>query len=187
MVTVPGLITAQTQLEMANLKEVLESAVNHYSNDRPALTELLRIRYGLTDTSLAFAYDTDLMLSLPQKLLGALITLCVGFIIVFLASIVIGVQVLTLRAIYLEPNYSQFVSLLVIFFALAVDLYLVGISILSRSIQPFATLADFKRLNEIKKTDRKQYDDILKDIAKHHFEKSLLIRLFTRPRMKRVT
>ncbi len=103
-----------------------------------------------------------------------------------LVVVAIVVQFLNLREIWLHPNVSPAVSVIVIIFVLAVDLVIGVMAWLRRGPQPFQTFEDSNKLSKLEWKDRAKYDAIINDIVRRHLAKGAIRRLLTRPKMKRL-
>jgi hypothetical protein len=89
--------------------------------------------------------------------------------------------------VYLHPNFSPFVSAIVIAVAIIGDMIAAASLLLLKILQPYQTDEDFRKLVKLKYKDESKYNEVLKAIVKEHSSKGFFRRLFTRPRMKRLT
>ncbi len=88
-----------------------------------------------------------------------------------LLSVGLGVQILTIREIWLHPNSSRSVSVVVIAFVVTAYVVIFVLASLKYGFQPVQTLEDYHKLEKLAWKDKKQYDAILKEMAEQHVKR----------------
>jgi uncharacterized membrane protein YdfJ with MMPL/SSD domain len=107
-------------------------------------------------------------------------------LVLALVAIILGVQFLTLREIWLHPNFSPMVSVAAIAFVVATDIATFLLSWLHRGWQPLQTLEDTNKLDKLAWKDKAKYDEIIAEIASQHVRRGFFSKLLYRPHMRRI-
>jgi hypothetical protein len=181
-----ALRTSNLDRELGDVNEIMKSAVQKLSGGKDDVRNFLAVRYGIEEFSDARSFDQNLKSGPFQYVSAVLIALPVVLYIGALAVVGLGVQILTLREILIHPNFSFAVSVCVVAFVLSVDVVIGVMGWLRRGIQPFRTSEDMMKLSKLDWKDKARYDAIIYDIVMTHKKKGPLMRLLTRPKMKRI-
>jgi hypothetical protein len=171
---------------LGDIKEIMKGAVQKISRGKPDAKDFLNVRYGLGELSSVWTFDPALLIGNFQFVWAVLLVLPTLLLVGALVVAAFVVQFLNLREIWLHPNFSPAVSVVVIIFALLVDLVLGIINWLRRGPQPFQTLEDSNKLAKLEWKDKAKHDAIINDIVRRHLAKGPISRLLTRPKMKRL-
>jgi hypothetical protein len=171
--------------QLVFLSEMLKAHIARLSNKNEFAREFLETRYGLSDLSHK-PFDDDLRPGIIQKIAHVVTLVCQLILLIMFSIMLFSIQVASLVAIYREPNFSLAVSLFVIVFVLLVDLVGFCLWFLYRSLQPYESEEDWKRLKKLHETDEKKWGAIIDDMMYRHYAKGPLWRLATRPRLGRV-
>jgi hypothetical protein len=165
-------------------KEIMKAAVGKLSGGKADVREFLNVRYGLGELSSRgnpklllgwFHLTSAILVLLPILLFAA------SFVVVAL-----WIQLLNMREIWLHPNFSRAVSVVVIAFVLSTNFALFGMAWLKQGIQPFQTLEDFETLKKLEWKDKDRYTEILKELAERYARKGYISKLLFRTRMRRI-
>jgi len=173
--------------QLQNINEMLKAAARKFAGSNNDLREFLEVRYGLGELSYLSTFHDDLTIGRAQWFIVAIMAFGAALLVGVLFAMAFAVQMLTFREIYLHPNFSTEVSILVIAIALAGDVVTTLMALLTRGIQPYQTMEDFRKLNKLGEKDQEQYNAVIKDIVAKHYSKGLLAQLFGRPKMKKLS
>ena len=176
---------SRLEYDLLYLKEMLTATITKQAGDNEHLRNFLEIRYGLSEIAPGNSFDDDLRIGSAQVI--SLTILLFGRIIMIsmIVIILLTIQVWNIIEVYAHPNFAREISIFVIIYVLLGDILFLTYSFLVRSVQPYQTDEDFRKLVELRKTNEEEYDTILRKMVLEHGAKGLLGRLFGRPRLRR--
>ncbi len=132
-----GLAAYEINRDLGLLNEMLRGFIESKSTPNSDVREFLEVRYGVAELSSFRSFSNELKSSWYQITLAGLWVLCAVLMLVLIVSFALSVQFLILREIYVHPNFSLEVSLLVILYVLLSDLLsLIGF-VRFKMIQPY--------------------------------------------------
>jgi hypothetical protein len=184
--SVLGVASSALSRQIGDVTEILKAATMKMSGGQREVNNLLNVRYGLEELASPHVFDQSL--STGRGYILALSAAAVPALLVVIAAVgvALAVQFLTLREIWLHPNFSSIVSVAVIAFVVSADLTTFAHYWLQRWLQPLQTDADFKKLTKLEWKDRAKYDAIIKEIAVQHARRGFFSKLLFRPHMPRL-
>jgi hypothetical protein len=179
--------SSNIQRQLNDVKEVMKGAVVKMSGGKIDVLDFLNIRFGLGELSSPAGYDAKLRLG-GFHLALAILALLPAFLFVGAAVIVaLAIEIVTMREIWLHPNFSRTVSAAVIAFVLAKYIALFILTWLKLGIQPFQTYEDYEKLSKMEWKDKARFDQIIREIAQQqHVKRGFFSKLLFRPRLPRI-
>lgn len=184
--SIVGVVSFGVARQLGDLNEVMKAATEKIAGGKADVKNFLNVRYGLEELSIPSTFDPSLLIGKLQ--LASIVLAAIPYVLVVIALIVtvLGVQFLTMRDIWLHPNFSPDVSIAVIVFVVATDAASLIINWLHRGLQPLQTLEDTKKLDRLEWKDKSKYDEIVKEIAMQHARRGFFSKLLFRPHVRRI-
>jgi hypothetical protein len=176
---------AVIQLHMSSIKELLKTSIARSAGDDADLKDFLEVRYGLSYL-VSKPYVNELTFGFFQLIAGIVLILIIYMLVAVMAVVAFGVQIASIREIYLHPNFSLAISKLVSASVIAGDVALLLLVVLTTSIQPYQSMEDWNKLAKLGDRDPEKVKQILQEIFTEHRSKRWFRRVFGRPKMKRL-
>ena len=181
-----GLGYSSMDREIGYLNDILKAFILKQAGKDAEVRDFLDVRYGMGEISPFKTFDENLY---PGKAQLVAFFVWVAMVVVFISMLVVlvlAVQVLNLFAVYYEPNFSREASIFVIVFVLLADVATILPWLMTRSVQPYDTFEDAKKLDRLQMTDTKKWHEILRKMGEQHASKGIFRRIFGRPKMPRI-
>lgn len=181
-----GLASTFVNREVSSINELLHAVVAKAAGKNIELGEFFKVRYGLGSNSSLLTFSDELHIGRAQWMLFLVNILSGVAFVLMLIAIVLIVQILNVVEVYRHPNVSDTAAWFVISYVVLGDIFTISNWLLSRSYQPYQTYEDIKKLDKLKETDKQKYDAVISDMVQRHHLKGFMMRLLTRPRLKRL-
>src|SRR5262245_26806290 len=179
-----GLAALFIQSQGTYLEEILDAVAIKQSANNKDLKEFLTVRYG-TGTFLLRDYNDDLK-SNAKLVAGVIFLVILVLLLLLLFSATTAIHIFNLVEVYLHPNFSNTISVLVMAYVILADIVLVLGFFLIISPLPYSTWEDLRKLERLRSKDPAAYDAVISAMVRKHLQKGFLRRIFGRPTLPRL-
>ncbi|MEH2626787.1 hypothetical protein V1292_004842 [Bradyrhizobium sp. AZCC 1719] len=163
------------------LENILRANNDRLSKGDAQKANFLNVSYGLEVFYWTVPNNPDWNIS-KWHIASAIFFVVATVVLVLLAFAgVAAVHFSTLLEIYRHPNFSPLATIITITFVALSDTVALSSFALQSGILPYRNYERLHKLDRLRTSNPKKYDDLITSMAKSHRDRSLLKKIFVRP------